>query len=108
MRHPVAPDDVAIVRALADDAEVADGHSPLGDAIWRDLQAPGDGTSVFLAVDAGKAIGALHTMTRPDGSVTAAAVVHPERREGGVASALLGAAIAALPAQGARHMTLWA
>ena len=107
-RHPVAPGDVAIVRALAADAEAVDGHPPLGDAVWRDLQAPSGGTTLFLAVDGDEPIGALHATASVDGAVTAAIVVHPEHRAAGVARALLDAATAALPARGARHVTLWA
>ena len=108
MRHPVAPGDVAIVRALAADAEASDGHPPLGDGVWRDLQAPDANTTLFVAVDGDEPVGALHTMRGADGSVTAAVVVHPEHREVGVASALLDAATDVLTSQGARHVTLWA
>jgi len=108
MRNPVAPADVAIVRALADAAQAADGHPSLGDAVWRDLGAPGDGTALFVAFDDDHPIGALHTMSRTDGPATAAVVVHPDRREAGVATALIDAVIEALTARRAHHLVLWA
>jgi mycothiol synthase len=108
MRNPVAPADVAIVRALADQAQAADGHPSLGDAVWRDLHAPSDGTRLFVAFDDDQPIGALHTMSRPDGPVTAAVVVDPDRREAGVATALLDAARKVLADRAPRHVVLWA
>ncbi|MSO80039.1 MAG: mycothiol synthase [Acidimicrobiia bacterium] len=106
MCHPIAPADVAIVRALADAAEAADGHPSLGDAVWRDLKSQSEHTTLFVATADEQPVGALHTMALDDGSITAGVVVLPEHREAGVAAALLDAALAAN--HDARRAVLWA
>lgn len=108
MCHPIAPADVALVRGLADAAEAADGHPPLGDAVWRDLHAPSDHSILWFAFDGDRPVGALHAIAAADRSVTAAVVVHPEQREGGVAAAMIDAWLANLSSHGPRHVTLWA
>jgi mycothiol synthase len=105
---PIAPADVLVVRALADASEAADGHPALGDAVWLDLAAPSDTTTLLLAHDRGTPVGALHLTRRPTGPATAAVVVHPEHREAGVAGALVDGAVGSLSTRGGGHLLLWA
>ena len=107
-RRPVAPEDVAAVRALAEAAAAADGHPSLSDAVWADLVEPGDGTMLLLADEGIDPVGALHLAARPDGALTATVVVHPDHREGGVATALVQAALREVSATGGGHVVLWA
>ena len=108
VRRPVAPEDLAIVRALAEAAQAADGHPALSDAVWADLAQPGDTTVLLLASDGGEVCGALHLAARADGALTAAVVVHPDHRETGVATALVEAALREVEATGGGHVVLWA
>jgi mycothiol synthase len=108
MCAPIAPADVSVVRALADASEAADGHPALGDAVWRDLAAPSNATTLLLAHDREAPVGALHLTRRPGGPVTAAVVVHPDHRESGIARALVDGAVESMAASGGRHLLLWA
>lgn len=105
--HPIAPADVAIVRALAEAAGAADGHPPFGDAVWRDLRAPSEHSMLFVALDGDQPVGALHAIAADDRSVTAALVVHPDRRSDDVGTALIAEGLTVLARHGSRHVSLW-
>ncbi|MEX0663201.1 MAG: mycothiol synthase [Acidimicrobiia bacterium] len=105
---PIAPADLSVVRAAADAAEAVDGHPSLGDGVWRDLAAPSPTSTLLVAEVDGTAAGALHLTARPDGAFTAAVVVHPDHREAGVASKLVGVAVEAVSARGGGHLAIWA
>jgi mycothiol synthase len=108
-RRPVAPDDVRALRALADRAEHADGHPSLSDSVWQELSDPAaEESTLLLAQEEGRVVGALHLASPRSKSATAAVVVDPERREGGVASALIEAAAAEATTLGCEHLQLWA
>lgn len=107
-RRPVAPDDVATLRALADRAERRDGHPSLGDAVWHALDAEhATDSTLLLAVDAGQTTAALHLHTPPDGLATAGIVVDPEHRETDVGAALAAEAVRVAEVAGSRHLALW-
>ena len=112
VRRPIAPNDVAAVRSLAEIATVADGHPSLGDGIWRDLADPSPDSALVLASEDGELIGAMHLAPNErdhDGrGVTSAIVVHPDHREAGVARALVDAAEEYLHENGGARLVLWA
>jgi len=112
VRRPIAPDDVAAVRALADSATVADGHPSVGDAVWRDLDHPSPGSELLLAYDGDRPVGTLHLAPAEagdsDGNRTAAVVVDPHHRGKGVARALVHAAEEHVRASGGGRLLLWA
>src|SRR5581483_3557424 len=108
IRRPVAPEDLALVRKLAAAAESVDGHAPIGEGVWHDLEAARDGTMLALAFDQGEEAGALPVTAHDSRHLTAAVVVAPAHRESGVASALLGAAVADIAGRGGGHLSLWA
>ena len=107
-RDPVAPDDVAAVRALATAAAAADGHPPFGDSVWRDLAEPSTTSRLLIAYDRDTPVAALHLHLRAsEQRVTAGLVVDPAHRDGAVARAVLDAGIEHLATTGGRELELW-
>ena len=60
LRRPVAPSDVDALREVDALASRAAGHPVLGDAVWRDLENPSPETTLVLARDGRRVVGALH------------------------------------------------
>ncbi len=110
VRVPVAPGDPELVRQLADAAEAVDGHPPVGDAVWRDLDQPGPDTALLLAYDEERPVGALHLTRTEDGAprFTLAVVVDPAHRQSGVARELVARAIDLVRERGGGNIELWA
>jgi mycothiol synthase len=109
LRRPVAPGDVEMLRHLADLAESADGHPPVGDAVWRDLARPAPVSAVAIATLDGAPVGALHVGAPEndlDGSVTLALVVDPRHRDEGIDAALVAAVVEDPTLRGCRAL-LW-
>jgi mycothiol synthase len=106
---PRAPEEPQIARDLATIAERRDEHPALGDAVWRDLDAPGDRSRGLVAVDEPDIVGYLRAMTRPDDdrALDFALVVRPDHRDGDVPFLLLDAAIQYARGAGAVSAALW-
>lgn len=106
---PGAPEEHEIARTLAAEAERRDEHPVVGDALWRDLEAPGAGSAGFVAYADHTPIGYLRAIARDAGtrSVDLAMVVHPDHRDGSVAELLVGAGVSYARALPARHVSLW-
>jgi mycothiol synthase len=110
--HPVAPGDLVAVTRLHDEAEALDGHSSLGEAVWRDLDRPVDERSAgVLATDnTERAVGYAHVF-RSDNEFpphwVAGVVVHPDLRAGDVEQALLEQAVAYAEEAGGGLVVLW-
>jgi mycothiol synthase len=93
------------VAALDTAARAVDGHSSLGDAVWRDLAHPG-ADSVGFALDGGAY---LH-LARPDGTGsawTAGLVRRAEFRNGAVTTILIDAAATHVAHHGGGTLTCW-
>jgi len=93
------------VAALDIAARTVDGHSSLGDAIWRDLAHPyADSVGFALGADA-----YLH-VTRADGTSsawTAGLVRRAEFRNGAVTTRLIDAAVTHVADRGGGTLTCW-
>ncbi len=109
--RPPTADDLATIRALADQSVAADGHPPFGDAVWRDLAHPSDRSLVLLASEGNEIVGALHAAPADNDAgenlVTAALVVQPAHRGRGTEHLLVDAALTELAQDGAMHLVLW-
>ena len=109
--RPVTPADLVVVTRLHDEAEAADGHESLVEAVWRDLDGPSpQGSAGVLALDDERAVGYAHiyrsdSITPPHWAV--GVVVHPEYRSGDVEVALLERAHAYVSAEGGGLAVLW-
>ncbi|HEX3455817.1 MAG TPA: hypothetical protein VHS03_14425, partial [Gaiellaceae bacterium] len=102
-----APDDVAAVRALADEVETETGIEPLGAETWAGLAGNsvlGD-LGVLATDDAGRPVGYAHASHHHPGewSIELAAPA----RAGGERGHLLAAATDAVAATGGGRVTLW-
>jgi mycothiol synthase len=106
-----SPDVVRRIRALHDAAVAADGHESMGEAVWRDLAAPGPVTAGFLATRAGHDIGYAHVArvdtADPDRYVVGLCVRPDARDDPSVAAAVLGAATTWIAGLGGGHATLF-
>jgi mycothiol synthase len=93
-RHALTAAEQHAVRALAADAESADGVPPLGEQVRRELG--GDRTEHMLATGPeGSLLGYLNLAPGRDGAeAMAELVVHPRARRRGVGSAMIAAAVA--------------
>lgn len=60
VRRPVAPDDVHLLRSVAARVAESAGHPVVGDAVWRDVEAPTTSTAIVVARDGDTVVGALH------------------------------------------------
>jgi mycothiol synthase len=112
--QPVTPADLVLVTRLHDEAEAADGHASLGEAVWRDLDRPIDDASagILATDDAGdeRPVGYGHVFHSDNDSAPhweASMVVHPAHRAGDVERALLEAAVAHVEGAGGGLVVLW-
>jgi mycothiol synthase len=111
--QPVAPSDLVMVTRLHDEAEAADGHASLGEAVWRDLDRPLDSASAGVlanADDRDEPVGYAHvyrsdSFSPPHWAV--GLVVHPNHRGGDVEVALLDHAAAHVAGEGGGLVVLW-
>jgi len=108
VRRPVAPADLNLLRGLAATATQADGHPPLGDAVWRDLEHPRPDSTLILGLVGGEAVGAVHVAPADDpGTVVAAILVDPDHRTPDTATALLSALVTDARTRAIERITLW-
>jgi mycothiol synthase len=109
--HPVTPADLVTVTRLHDEAEAADGHASLGEAVWRDLDRPLDAASAgVLATDDGHPVGYAHVYRSDNVSPphwASGVVVAPQHRDGNVEADLLERIVAYAAAQGGGLVVLW-
>jgi mycothiol synthase len=111
--HPVTPADLVLVTRLHDEAEAADGHASLGEAVWRDLDRPDDASAGVLATheaDADRPAGYAHVFRSDNVSPphwAAGVVVHPAYRSSDVEAALLDGAVAHVAGMGGGLVVLW-
>lgn len=109
------PADVAAVAELVAAVEAEDGHAPLGEHQWLDLVEGGrEGFAGFLVRAPGEAnLAAYAHLSRGPSSWAIELAVHPKHRaddtegEGGLALALLRAALREVAAQGGGHVHWW-
>ena len=109
--QPVTPADLVLVTRLHDEAEAADGHASLGEAVWRDLDgAPRPESAGVLAVDDDRPVGYAHVYRSDNVSPphwAVGVVVHPQYRSGDVKGALLERAGAYVESAGGGLVVLW-
>jgi mycothiol synthase len=109
--QPVTPADLVTATRLHDDAEAADGHASLGDAVWRDLESPiAPGSAGVLATDDDQPVGFAYVYRSDNVSPThweAGVVTHPEHRGGAVETALLDRAVDHVHGAGGGLVVLW-
>lgn len=109
--HPVAPDDLAAIRALHHAATLADGHEALGAAVWRDLETGGrPGSAGVFASDGDHLVGFAHVAPSDNSSPphwAAGVVVDPARRDGPVTAALVGGIVEHVERAGPGEIVLW-
>jgi mycothiol synthase len=109
--RPVASADLVTITRLHDAAEAADGYPSLNDAVWRDVDAGGQGGSAgVLASDGATALGYAHvarsdSFSPPHWEV--GLVVDPDHRGAGVEAGLLGAAVEHIATEGGGPVVLW-
>jgi mycothiol synthase len=95
------------IESLDAAARAVSGHDALGDAIWRDLEAPGADSVSFL-ID-----GRAYVHVARDDSPTlrqrwnAGTIRMPDARDGATTSALLDAAVAHVRAHGGGTLECW-
>lgn len=111
MLQPVTPADLVTATRLHDEAEAADGHASLGDAVWRDLERPvAPGSAGVLASDGDQAVGFAYVY-RGDNVLPphweVGVVTHPNHRGGAVDTALLEAAVDQVGKAGGGLVVLW-
>jgi mycothiol synthase len=109
--QPVTPADLVVVTRLHDEAEAADGHASLGEAVWRDLDSAPQPASVgVLATDDDRPVGYAHVYRSDNVSPphwAVGVVVHPEYRGGDVELAVLDGATASIAGAGGGLVVLW-
>lgn len=104
-------EDIAALSALIEAASAEAGHRALGEHKWLDLVQGGrEGFAGFVATDTGhrhRLIG-YSQVSRGPGSWAVEYVVHPSfKKEPGLRSDLVSAALAEIAAQGGGHVHLW-
>jgi mycothiol synthase len=109
--QPVAPADLVTATRLHDEAEAADGHASLGEAVWRDLERPvAPGSAGVLATDDGQPVGFAYVYRSDNVSPphwALGVVVHPDHRGGEVEAALLDRAVDHVEGAGGGLVVLW-
>jgi mycothiol synthase len=110
--QPVAPADVVAITRLHDNAEAADGHPSLGEAVWRDLDQRDPDAAGLLAVEPAtdRLAGYAHVYRSDSFSPPHWAVgllVHPEQRRGDTAERLLATAVDHVSRHGGGPLVLW-
>jgi mycothiol synthase len=108
--RPPAPADIESIRALDEAARKHDGHESLAASVWRDLAAPGPGSTGIVATKDARPVGYLHlapSETTADPHLVAGLVVDPEHRTGEVARALLEAVGPEVTERGGGRVVLW-
>ena len=108
VRRPVAPVDLTLLRGLAATATRADGHPPFGDAVWRDLEHPGPGSTLILGLVGHEIVGAVHVAPAGDPETAVAAILlGPDHRTPETATALLDALVGDAHTRAIARITLW-
>lgn len=112
--QPVTPADLVLVTRLHDEAEAADGHASLGEAVWRDLDSPIDDASAGVLAtddtDGDRPVGYAHVFRSDNVSPphwVAGVVVDSAHRSTDIESAVLEAAVAHVAAMGGGLVVLW-
>jgi mycothiol synthase len=109
--QPVTPADLVTATRLHDEAEAADGHASLGDAVWRDLARPvAQDSAGVLATDDDRAVGFAYVYRSDNVSPPhweAGVVTHPDHRGGEVETALLDRAVDHVRGAGGGLVVLW-
>jgi mycothiol synthase len=109
--QPVAPAELVTATRLHDEAEAADGHASLGDAVWRDLERPvAQDSAGVVATDDDRAVGFAYVYRSDNVSPRhweAGVVTHPDRRGGEVETALLDRAVDHVRGAGGGLVVLW-
>jgi mycothiol synthase len=111
-RAPVgSPDGLRRIRALHDAALALDGHESMGEAVWRDLAAPGPASSGFLATRDGVDVAYAHVAaldTAVADRYLIGLCVHPDARDDpAVAVVVLDESLAWITDLGGGHAVLW-
>jgi mycothiol synthase len=106
----VAPEEFGTIRErvarIEDAAQAIDGHASLGDAAWRDLDAPLPDSAGFSVDDLAYAHVARSDNVAPRHWVLGITVA-PDARDGVVRRALLDAALAHVATHGGGRVVLW-
>jgi mycothiol synthase len=106
----VAPADfltiVDIVSKIEDAVRAADGHPSLGEAVWRDLERPGDGSAVFL-IDASAVAHVARSDNFSPQHWAAGLAIAPDARTDGAAGQLLAAVTDHVARLGGGRVVLW-
>jgi mycothiol synthase len=106
----VAPEEFGAIRErvarIEDAAQAIDGHASLGDAAWRDLDAPMPDSAGFYVDDLAYAHVARSDNAAPRHWVLGITVA-PDARDGVVRRALLDAALAHVATHGGGRVVLW-
>jgi mycothiol synthase len=110
---PISASDLVAITRLHDDAEVADGHPSLGEAVWRDLDRPGDAGSAGIAatVDGRDSLVGFAHVYRSDSFSpphwAVGLVVDPRARDANIVTALLQRGVEHVAAHGGGLVVLW-
>jgi len=111
--QPVEPAELVTITRLHDEAEAADGHPSLGEAVWRDLDRPLEPVSAGVLAtvdDRDEPVGYAHVYRSDNFSPPhwgAGLVVDPAFRDDGIEVALLERAIAHVAEHGGGLVVLW-
>ncbi|HEX3542115.1 MAG TPA: mycothiol synthase [Acidimicrobiales bacterium] len=111
VRREMGPDDIAGVQRLLDLAELADGHSPLGEHHWLDLVQGGrEGFAGLIALEPGHdhPVGYAQ-VTRGPTSWALEYVIDPHHRVPGneIGADLVAAALRIVSEEGGGHVHVW-
>ncbi len=103
------PDDLAALERLFESCRIADGHAPLGEHKYLELQGGMDAESLgIVGHDDGELAAYAHVTPHPgDGTSTLEVAVHPLRRREDVLGELLEAALALAREADAKLARLW-
>lgn len=110
--RPGAPGLRHAAETVAGAARTHDGFESLADAVWRDLDTPGNASAGIVATEADRPVGYAHVAasdTEADPHLVAGLVVAPDRRDDAVvARALLDGLTAHVAHTGGGRVVLWA